>query len=276
MARLTTKQKKERNSFITMLIAIVIVIAAIAYVLFGGLTAKSSLLENQDFASALSKMLDKAPAFITAEDLAQVKYISLNYSSDEEVASVTIGDEAFVDMYTEYLEKLDASEDVSSYDFTGTYKYIDFDMDKEDALLDDIKLFTGARILEIAGVSFTDSSVFAGLTDLEDVTVKACGLTEVAGLGGLNPEKVSNVNLSGNNITDWSPLDIIKDKVIVNTYYTLVPTEDGSFDFNNVQLVEQTLTEYYEELAAAEEAEKAEDAAEVSEETINTDAEVSE
>lgn len=276
MANLTSKQKKQKNSFIAMMVAIVIVIAAIAYVLFGGLTAKSDFLANQELATALSKVLNKAPAFITEEDLAQIKYFSFDYNAEEEIASIMTGDDTFVGMYYEYLAKLEAEEDVSEYDFTGLYKTVEFDLDKEDSLLDDIKYFTGVRNLDIAGASFTDSTVFSGLTNIEKANINSCGLTEVGGFGGLNPDKVIEVNFTGNNITDWSPLDIIKDKVIVSTYYTIAPTEDGSFDFNNMTLVEQTLTEYYEELAQAQESENAaqettyetaEDTAEATEET---------
>lgn len=257
MANLTSKQKKQKNSFIAMMVAIVIVIAAIAYVLFGGLTAKSDFLANQELATALSKVLNKAPAFITEEDLAQIKYFSFDYNAEEEIASIMTGDDTFVGMYYEYLAKLEAEEDVSEYDFTGLYKTVEFDLDKEDSLLDDIKYFTGVRNLDIAGASFTDSTVFSGLTNIEKANINSCGLTEVGGFGGLNPDKVIEVNFTGNNITDWSPLDIIKDKVIVSTYYTIAPTEDGSIDFNNMTLVEQTLTEYYEELAQAQESENA-------------------
>lgn len=276
MANLTSKQKKQKNSFIAMMVAIVIVIAAIAYVLFGGLTAKSDFLANQELATALSKVLNKAPAFITEEDLAQIKYFSFDYNAEEEIASIMTGDDTFVGMYYEYLAKLEAEEDVSEYDFTGLYKTVEFDLDKEDSLLDDIKYFTGVRNLDIAGASFTDSTVFSGLTNIEKANINSCGLTEVGGFGGLNPDKVIEINFTGNNITDWSPLDIIKDKVIVSTYYTIAPTEDGSIDFNNMTLVEQTLTEYYEELAQAQESENAaqettyetaEDTAEATEET---------
>lgn len=264
MANLNGTQKKQRNAFVAMLIAIVLVVAAIAYVLYGGLTAKSSLLENQDFATALSAMFDKAPAFINEEDFADIKYVGVQYSPEEELAMVVTGGAEYVALYNDYNAKLDAGEDVSSFDWGNDAKAAYFELDKENTKLDDLKFFTGAEIVEVYGVTFTNSSVFAGMTGLTTANINSCGLTEVAGFAGLDTEKVTNVNLSGNNVTDWSPLDYIKDKVIVASYQTIMPNEDGTFDINNLQVVNQTLTEYYEEKAASDEAAKESD---VSEET---------
>ncbi len=265
MANLNGTQKKQRNAFITMLIAIVLVVAAIAYVLYGGLTAKSALLENQDFATALSEILGKAPAFINEEDFADIKYVAVQYSAQDELALLGIGGDDFVTTYYDYIAKLDAGEDVSSFDFTDKVKSTVFELDEENTKLDDIRFFTGVEIAEVSGITFTDSSVFSGMTKLTTAALGSCGLTEVTGFTGLDAEKVVNINLSGNNITDWSPLDYIKDKVTVASYYTFEPTEDGTIDFNNMTLFEQTLAEYYEEQAKAEEAENDETASEEAE-----------
>lgn len=253
MAHLNGTQKKQKNAFVAMLIAIVIVVAAIAYVLYGGLTAKSALLENQDFATALAAIFDKAPAFINEEDFTDIKYVGVQYSSEEELAMVVTGGADYVTLYNDYSAKVEAGEDVSSFDWGNNVKAAYFELDKENTKLDDLKFFTDAEIIEAYGVTFTDSSVFAGMTNLTTATLNSCGLTEVAGFAGLDAEKVESINLAGNDVTDWSPLDYIKDKVVVASYQTIMPNEDGTFDINNLQVVDQTLTEYYEELAAAEE-----------------------
>lgn len=252
MAQLSGTQKKQQKTFIALLVAIVVVVVAIAYVLFGALTSKSSLLDNQDFAAALSENLGKAPAFIKEEDLAAVRYLGLFYDADgKQVQVMTAGDD-FASMYIEYMEKTEAEEDVSSYDFTGLYKSAAFDA-KEAPRLDDLKYFTGVQVIEVSGITVSDSSVFAGMKSLVLASV-SCGLTEVNGFTGLNADTLKKLTLSGNAIEDWSALNYIEDKVIVSAYYTVEPGEDGTVDFNNFVYKEKTLAEQNAEAAAAAEA----------------------
>ena len=71
MAKLTQSQKKSRNSFITLIIAIILVAAASFYVIFDGVTTKSDLFENKQLAKAFASVLDKKlPSSISKDDLA--------------------------------------------------------------------------------------------------------------------------------------------------------------------------------------------------------------
>lgn len=254
MAQVTGKQKRQQTSFWVMLIAIIVVAAAIGCVLYEELTSKSAFLGNQDFAAALSENLGKAPAFIKEEDLAAIEFISANYDANSGVCTVITGKDGLAEIYLEYLDKADAGEDVSEYNFDDLINYSYFETD-EKPLMDDVKYFTGAKIAEFYSVKFTDSSVFSGLTSLVEASVDTCGLTEVAGFAGLNAENVRQISLNNNSIEDWSPLDYIQDKVIVSASYYIEPAEDGTIDINNMSYVEQTLAEYYEELAAEAEGE---------------------
>lgn len=263
MAQLSGTQKKQKNTFIVLLIAIVVVLAAIAYVLYGGLTSKSALLDNQDFATALSETLGKAPAFIGESELANVKYLAVSYDANEKSAMVVTGGDEFVTRYEEYMAQVDAAaedEEVTQPDLSAYVKMATFSS-KEVPTLDDVKYFTGLKRIELSGISVSDSSVFAGMTGLTSGLISGCGLTEVNGLAGLDAEAVDTLYVTGNNIEDWSGLDYIADKVIVNSYYTLGLTDDGQLDFNNPVYVEQTLTELKEEEAArAEDDENADNA----------------
>lgn len=258
MAQLSGTQKKQKNTFIVLLIAIVVVLAAIAYVLYGGLTSKSALLDNQDFAAALSETLGKAPAFIGESELANVKYLAVSYDANEKSAMVVTGGDEFVTRYEEYMAQVDAAaedEEVTQPDLSAYVKMATFSS-KEVPTLDDVKYFTGLKRIELSGISVSDSSVFAGMTGLTSGLISGCGLTEVNGLAGLDAEAVDTLYVTGNSIEDWSGLDYIADKVIVNSYYTPGFTEDGQLDFNNFQYVEQTLTELKEEEAARAEDEE--------------------
>lgn len=249
MAQLSGTQKKQKSRFITLLVAIVVVLAAIVYVVYGEVTSHSKFLADEKFAEALSETLGKAPLFLSENDLASVKYLGVSYDS-ETVQVVTGGDE-FVDKYNEYTEKQEAGEDVSDVDLSKYVKIAAYD-EKEAPTLDDLAYFTGVRNIEVSGIKVTDSSVFSGMTAIEDGSFYAIGLTEVAGFAGINADTLNKLSLNGNDITDWSPLDALADKVIVSASYMLTPSEDGTVDFSNMTYVEQTLTEYYEEQAEAE------------------------
>ncbi len=260
------KTSNSKKSFVIMLVAIIVVAAAIAFIVFEETTSKSALFENQDFAAAIGEVLGKAPAFITKEDIEQVKYLEISQNSEDSYF-VALAYDDFLEVYRKYLAVYYANEDTSEFNFEGLFKGADFTLDK-GVKLDDVKLFTGAEVVTASGVTFTDSSVFAEMPNLTNVEAMGVGLTEVNGLANLNAEKVDRINLASNNITDWSALDYIKDKVYVESYYTITPSEDGTFDYSNMVLVEQTLEEHYEELAKAEEAET-----ETESESESTDAE---
>lgn len=252
MAQLSGSQKKQQKTFVVLLVAIVVVLAAIAYIAYGELTAHSSLFEDQKFAEAIAKDLGKAPAFLKESDLAGVKYLGVSYDGSETV-TVATGDDKFVDTYNEYVTKSEAGEDVSSYDFTKLVKTTTYTFKGEEApVIDDLKLFTGVRNIDIAGIHVTDSSVFAGMTGFENASFMSCGLTEVAGFAGIDTEKLVKLTLTGNTIEDWSPLDAVADKVIVSSGYTFTPSEDGTIDFNNMTYTETTLTEHYAKKAQEE------------------------
>ena len=111
MANLTASQKKNRNKFISLIVAMVIVAAATAYVIYSGLTSTSALLANQDFADALSTVFGKTEASISQEDMSQVKYLELSYDATNKVYMLAAGYDEFVKAFDEYTAKVDAAEE---------------------------------------------------------------------------------------------------------------------------------------------------------------------
>lgn len=252
MAKVNSSQKKQQKSFIIMIVAIVLVALAICFVLFDKYSSKSSLLENQNFATAISSAIGKAPAFISQDDLAKPEYLAVAYDSSSKTYSIGIGYDGFLDGYNDYLKKSEAGEDVSGIDLSKFVKSASYKGENE--LFDDIKYFTGVKVMELSELSFTDSSVFAGLSKITDANVSYCGLTEVSGFADYgNHEGFEVLNITGNSVDDYSPLEYFKDKVIVNNYYTLKPNEDGTYDSSSIVAVSQTLEEYLEQLAEEEE-----------------------
>ncbi|MBR2021657.1 MAG: hypothetical protein IJ939_04395, partial [Clostridia bacterium] len=108
MANLTGTQKKKRNQFIALLVAIVVVLAAIFYVVYSAYMAKSAFLENDDFATALSEAYGKAARSVSKEDLSAVKYLEV--FNDGQMGAVGFGDSEFAKDYERYLEELEFAE----------------------------------------------------------------------------------------------------------------------------------------------------------------------
>ena len=266
MANLTASQKKNRNKFIALIIAMVLVAAACVYVIYGGLTTNCDIMANQDFADALSVAFGKAESKITAEDMAEVKYFELSYDSTNKAYMLAIGYDDFVKAYDEYNEKVDnlaEGETAPEADFASLAKMVTFEGD-EKSDLSDIKYFTGVDTISVSSIPVTNEYI-ASLTNLRKGYFYSCGLTDVTGFASLDLTKIEELDLTGNNISDWSPLNSISDKVTVANYYSIETDEEGNQQFVPVT---QTLTQYNEEQAKAkEEAENAE-----GEETDETEA----
>lgn len=270
MANLTASQKKNRNKFVALIIAIIVVAAAIAYVIYGGLTTTSKIMANQNFADALSAAFGKTEASITEEDMAAVKYFELSYDSTNKTYMLALGYDDFVKAYDEYNEKVEnlaEGETAPQADFADLVKIATFEGD-EKSDLSDIKFFTGVDTISLSSVPVTNEYI-ASLTNLRKGSFYSCGITDVTGFASLDLAKIEELDFTGNTISDWSPLNSISDKVIVSSY-SFGTDEDG-----NITLIPeaQTLTQYNEELAKAEEEAAKAETAEGTETTEGTETE---
>lgn len=257
MANLTGTQKKKRNQFIALLVAIVVVLAAIFYVVYSAFMAKSAFLENDDFATALSEAYGKAARNVSKEDLAAVKYLEV--FNDGEMGVVGFGDSEFAEDYERYLGELEIAEiaeeaeateipEVTPVD-TSKLKYAQFEVGDEGFAFDDIEYFTGVETVAFSSIAF-DAESFNG-ENIRRATFSGCGLTNenLATIAKtLDLEKVVELTFMESAIDDWSPLESISDKVIIQSY-GIQMNEDGQY---TVVPSEQTLTEH---LAAQAEAE---------------------
>ncbi|MBQ7400324.1 MAG: hypothetical protein IJW06_07695 [Clostridia bacterium] len=258
MANLTGTQKKKRNQFIALIVAIVVVLAAIFYVVYSSFMAKSAFLANEDFATALATAFDKSARSISKEDLASAKYLEIINSG--EVCGVAIGDGDFAVKYDKYVKELDAAEkaeeageenvpQVVPLD-TSSLKYAEFEIDsKETFKFDDLKYFTGIENVAFSDVTFNVND-FNG-ANIKRANFSGCGLKneDLAAIAKkLNLEKVEELVFMGNAIDDWSPVESISDKVILQSY-GIQMTEDGQY---TIVPSEETLTEYLKAQAEAE------------------------
>jgi len=241
--------KKKSNSVKLLVVAIVVVIAAIGFVVYDEWASHSALFESDKFATAVADALDTTPASLDEKKLSEIKYIELNYDADAKQYYVAVAKDDFVDVFTEYIAKTDEGAEDATLDIEGKFTDAVFELE-EGLALSDLKYFTGLEVISASNVPLNDSAVFANMKNLTHVYVSSCGLTEVNGLASLNAENVYEVNLAGNDIADWSALNYIEDKVIVSSTYSVEMTEDGNYTFVPV---EQTLADYNAEQAEAEE-----------------------
>lgn len=285
MANLTASQKKSRNKFIALIIGIIIVAAACAYVIYGGVTAKSNLLENQNFAKALSKVTGKTPLAISENDLAAVKYLEMSYDSTNKQYSLAVGYDDFMAEYTKQLEAKNASDTAS--DETAADENTDANADNtaadaaadntadaandtssdkanddsvdlstlvksavfkgtEDDVFADLKYFTGVETISVHGVKFPVDFDFGVYKNLTRGYFGNAGITTVETFANLNLENIESLDFSGNTIEDWSALESISDKVTVFSGYTVETGDDGNYQYVPYT---QTLTDYLKEQA---------------------------
>ena len=250
MANLTATQKKKRNSFVALLVGIVVVLAAIVFVVYSGVMAKSAFIDNQDFATALSEVFGKSARSVSEEDLANVKYFELYHDSESDMCAIAIGGDDFVAKYNEATAD-EENTDTSYYDLAKTAT---FEAD-DDMTFDEIKYFTGAEILNVNSVEIKDASVLANFKNLRKAYLTSCGLTDVSAFASLDLTKIEELNLSGNNITDWTALEAIADKVIVSSSYSVEMGDDGNYTLvpMEVTLADQMAQEAEAETEATEE-----------------------
>lgn len=260
---MATNYKKKSNSITALVVAIVIVLAAIGFVVYDEWSSHSALFESEAFANAIADALGTTPAALSEKTLSDVKYIELNYDSEENLYYVALGKSDFATVYKDYIAKTDAGETNVSLDIEDKFTDARFELE-EGLTLSDIKYFTGLEIISAGNVPINDSSVFENMKALTHIYVSACGLTEVNGLAGLNAEAVYQVNLSGNDINDWSALNYIEDKVIVSSTYSIEMTEDGSY---TLVPMEQTLADLNKSEVEEEITENTEETTENTEET---------
>lgn len=253
MANLSATQKKKRNSFVALLIGILVVLAAIVYVVYAGVMSKSAFLENQDFATALSEVFGKSARSVSEEDLAGVKYLELYHDTESDICGLAIGDEEFIAKYNEAMASEDAENaDTSYYDLA---KSATFEAD-DDMVFADLKYFTGVEALNLNMVTIEDASVIGQFKNLKRGSFASCGITDVSAFASLNLDAIEELNFSGNTISDWTALEAIADKVIVNSSYSVEMDEDGNYTLVPVEItLADQLAEEEAENAEGEEAE---------------------
>ena len=77
-----------------------------------------------------------------------------------------------------------------------------------------VKNLTALKTLYLNGTGVTDLSFADALDNLEALYLDNNGIKDISALSSLDAEKIATLSLDGNEITDWAPVEAIKDKVV--------------------------------------------------------------
>ncbi|MBO4950419.1 MAG: hypothetical protein J6E38_05300 [Clostridia bacterium] len=176
--------------------------------------AASLGFENTKFFHAVANAIGKRPEEMTQADIDKVHYIAVG-PDDESSYSVFIGYIDYVDLcFSENANDEDIMSQLNELVMMSELEY-----DAENDSLSDLGNFKNVEMFEIYNVNTPDVSFIKNYEILALGYFNNNGITDVSCLEGYAPETLSELDFTGNDIKDWSPLYPIKEKVIV--YYDL-------------------------------------------------------
>lgn len=251
MAHLTASQKKKRNAFVALLVGIVVVLAAIVLIVYSGIMSKSAFLKNGGFADALSQIFDKNVRSVSESDLLTVKSVAVVKEDGSDVCTVSLGFDDYLTEYNAYVEQSEAKDaaqtaydeakeafdaaeengestegltnpdDITIPEVTAAPQNLlkSASADFSSLTMDDIKYFENAEIVYLDGVKLGNADVIKSLKALKEGSFVGCGITDVSVFSELNLDEIKSLDLTDNEIDDWSALEGIADKVTVETLY---------------------------------------------------------
>lgn len=169
--------------------------------------------ENADFLKAVAQCFDKQASELTIDDVLAVRYLAIGPELDG-TNTVYVGLDDYAEVYFSPDVTIEALE-----------KYVKTaELQSIDGGFEDLARFENVQVFEYYNIPITDVSFVKNYKNLAFGYFQNNGITDVSSLEGYNPETLYNLDFTGNEISDWSALYDIKDKVIVN--YTLQKMQD--------------------------------------------------
>lgn len=173
--------------------------------------------ENVSFFEAVAKCLEKEPADVTQEDVMSIHYLAVGPEGD---GTITV-----------YVGLVDYVDHALSHDAT-VESLVPFVkkavVENPVGLAADLGRFSNIEIFEYYDVAIEDVSFVNNYHQLIMGYFDTNGITDVSPLAEYNPETLHELDFTGNNIEDWTALEHIQDKVIVNYSLQNMTDEDGN------------------------------------------------
>lgn len=166
--------------------------------------------ENEKLFHAFANAIGKKPSEVTAEDVDKVHYIAVGREG-ETGFSVYVGYVDYVDLcFSEKRDEPNFASLLSKALMMSELKY-----DVENDSLYDLGNFRNIEMFEIYDVKIKDVSFIKNYNKLIYGFFKSNGISDVSSLSDYNPETLRELDFTGNDIEDFSPLSHIEDKVVV-------------------------------------------------------------
>ncbi len=176
--------------------------------------------ENLRLLAGVANALGKTTAEMTQQDIDSVKYLASGPETTGDY-TVYVGLMEYAVAYANEMLK----EEPSYETLNNLVKMSIIKFDENDTFADLAK-FGNIEIFEYYNIPVSDVSFVKAYDRLAFGYFNNNGITDVSSLADYNPETLRELDFTGNNITDWSPLEHIKKKVIVH-YETQVVTDDN-------------------------------------------------
>ena len=174
--------------------------------------------ENVKLLAAIANAMGKPTAEVTKEDIEEIGYIGI---SAEETGDYTI--------YLGMNDYMNAYNEGQSSEYIGQFlKKSVMEYDAENDSFNDLAKFVNVISFEYYGIPIEDISFIKEYKNLQFAYFKDNGITDVSSLADYNPESLYEIDLTDNDIEDWSPLYHIKEKVIVNYQTPMLYDADGN------------------------------------------------
>ena len=171
--------------------------------------AQNNGFENVKLFEAFANAIDKEPEDVTQEDIDLVHYVAVGPESDD-MYTVYIGHINYVDLCLS-----DTDPDQLMTKLNEVVMISEFSYDSETDVLSDLGNFKNVEMFEIYNVNISDVSFIKQYNSLIFGYFKNNGIEDVSCLADYNPESLHELDFTDNKISDWSPLEHIKEKVIV-------------------------------------------------------------
>lgn len=186
--------------------------------------------ENNKLFHAFANAIGKKPQEVTQEDVYKVHYIALGPGENYE-HSLFVGYVDYVDMcLTKQADDKDFSSKLSEKVMMSEFEY-----DENDSL-SDLGQFKNVEMFELYDVKISDVSFMKNYNNLICGFFGNNGITDISVLEGYNPSSLAELDFTGNEISDWTPVEQIKDKIIV--FYDMA----SGFRITLESFLEQTQT----------------------------------
>jgi len=162
--------------------------------------------ENKEFLGAVKKALGKE--FLSEQDILDIYYLAIVPVADGKYG-LSVGLSDYRDAYFAEVSK----EAPNPANLVSYVKESEFTL--EGTLDSDLALFKNIEIFEYYSFSIKDVTFIKSYQSLVYGYFYSNGITDISGLSDYNPERLLELDFTGNEISDWSALSGIEDKVIV-------------------------------------------------------------